>query len=119
MTYRVIQIGNIYERLLPCASARADPALIGTPSAPAYCGRFRPQVFAFGTSGVRGRWQNDFTEKRARQGAGICDFMNNRNVPAFVARRSFLAAVVIGTIPDAIRMWLPSGRETCLANGFA
>jgi len=75
----------------------------------------------FGTSGVRGRWQNDFTEKRARQVVqAICDFMNNRDVPAFVGAEDLSGRrVVIGhdtrRYSDQVTQWI---AETCLANGF-
>ena len=75
----------------------------------------------FGTSGVRGRWGNDFTETRARQVVqAICDFMNNENVPAFVGAEDLAGRkVVLGhdtrRNSDVVTRW---AAETVLANGF-
>jgi len=122
MTYRVIQIGNIYERLFALRARTSDPVLVGTR---ARAGLLREiydrKYLRFGTSGVRGRWENDFTEKRARQVVqAICDFMNNRNVPAFVGAEELAGKrVVIGhdtrRNSDVVTRWV---AETCLANGF-
>jgi len=122
MPYRVIQIGNVYERLYALRVRTNDPRLVGTH---ARAGLLREiydrKYLRFGTSGVRGRWQNDFTEKRARQVVqAICDFMNNRGVPAFVGAEDLAERrVVIGhdtrRNSDLVTRWV---AETCLANGF-
>jgi phosphomannomutase len=75
----------------------------------------------FGTSGVRGRWGNDFTETRARQVVqAVCDFMNNNNVPAFVGAEDLSGRIVVlghdtRRNSDVVTRW---AAETCLANGF-
>lgn len=122
MPYRVIQIGNVYERLYALRVRTNAPRLVGTH---ARAGLLREiydrKYLRFGTSGVRGRWQNDFTEKRARQVVqAICDFMNNRGVPAFVGAEDLAERrVVIGhdtrRNSDLVTRWV---AETCLANGF-
>ncbi len=83
----MIQIGNIYERLYAMRLRTADPLLIGLAGVKGLLREiYNRKYLRFGTSGVRGRWGNDFTEPpRARQVLqAICDFMNNANVPAFV-----------------------------------
>jgi len=122
MTYRVVQIGNIYERLFALRVRTSEPLLVGTRTRAGLLREIYDRKYLrFGTSGVRGRWQNDFTEKRARQVVqAICDFMNNRGVPAFVGAEDLAGKrVVIGhdtrRNSDLVTRWV---AETCLANGF-
>lgn len=122
MPYRVIQIGNIYERLYAFRLRTADPILLGLAGKK---GLFREiydrKYLRFGTSGVRGRWGNDFTETRARQVVqAVCDFMNNNNVPAFVGAEDLSGRIVVlghdtRRNSDVVTRW---AAETCLANGF-
>ncbi len=122
MAYRVIQIGNIYERLYAMRLRTADPVLIGLAGVKGLLREIYDRKYLrFGTSGVRGRWGNDFTETRARQVVqAICDFMNNENVPAFVGAEDLSGRrVVLGhdtrANADLVTQW---AAETCLANGF-
>ncbi|HAE85578.1 MAG TPA: hypothetical protein DCG78_03590, partial [Anaerolineaceae bacterium] len=122
MAYRVIQVGNIYERLYALRVRTSDPILVGTRTSTGLLREIYDRKYLrFGTSGVRGRWQNDFTEKRARQVVqAICDFMNYRHVPAFVGAEDLSGRrVVIGhdtrRYSDLVTQWI---AETCLANGF-
>ncbi len=122
MAYRVIQIGNIYERLYAMRLRTADPALIGLAGVKGLLREIYDRKYLrFGTSGVRGRWGNDFTETRARQVLqAICDFMNNANVPAFVGAEDLSGRrVVLGhdtrANADLVTQW---AAEVCLANGF-
>ena len=122
MAYRVIQIGNIYERLYAMRLRTADPVLIGLAGVKGLLREIYDRKYLrFGTSGVRGRWGNDFTETRARQVVqAICDFMNNENVPAFVGAENLSGRrVVLGhdtrANADLVTQW---AAETCLANGF-
>lgn len=122
MAYRVIQIGNIYERLYAMRLRTADPVLIGLAGVKGLLREIYDRKYLrFGTSGVRGRWGNDFTETRARQVVqAICDFMNNSNVPAFVGAEDLSGRrVVLGhdtrANADLVTQWT---AETCLANGF-
>ena len=68
MPFRVVQIGNIYERFFGFRLRTQEPALIGDEE---QIGLLRSiyerKYLRFGTSGVRGRWGEDFTEQRARQ----------------------------------------------------
>ncbi len=67
MAYRVIQIGNIYERLYAMRLRTADPLLIGLAGVKGLLREiYNRKYLRFGTSGVRGRWGNDFTEPPAR-----------------------------------------------------
>jgi phosphomannomutase len=122
MAYRVIQIGNIYERLYAMRLRTADPVLIGLAGVKGLLREIYDRKYLrFGTSGVRGRWGNDFTETRARQVLqAICDFMNNANVPAFVGAEDLSGRrVVLGhdtrANADVVTHW---AAEVCLANGF-
>jgi phosphoglucomutase len=122
MAYRVIQIGNIYERLYAMRLRTADPVLIGLAGVKGLLREIYDRKYLrFGTSGVRGRWGNDFTETRARQVLqAICDFMNNANVPAFVGAENLSGRrVVLGhdtrANADVVTEW---AAEVCLANGF-
>jgi len=122
MAYRVIQIGNIYERLYAMRLRTADPVLIGLAGVKGLLREiYNRKYLRFGTSGVRGRWGNDFTEPRARQVLqAICDFMNNANVPAFVGAEDLSGRrVVLGhdtrANADLVTQW---AAEVCLANGF-
>ncbi|MGV8049658.1 MAG: hypothetical protein AB2L21_04780 [Anaerolineaceae bacterium] len=122
MAYRVIQVGNIFERLYALRVRTHDPALAGSTTRIGLLREIYDRKYLrFGTSGVRGRWQNDFTEKRARQVVqAICDFLNNNDVPTFVGAEDLSGKrVVIGhdtrRNSDLVTQWV---AETCLANGF-
>ena len=122
MPYRVIQIGNIYERLYALRLRTADPILLGLAGKKGLLREIYDRKYLrFGTSGVRGRWGNDFTETRARQVVqAVCDFMNNNNVPAFVGAEDLSGRIVVlghdtRRNSDVVTRW---AAETCLANGF-
>ncbi len=122
MAYRIIQIGNTYERLYALRLRTTDPVLLGLAGRKGLLREIYDRKYLrFGTSGVRGRWGNDFTETRARQVVqAICDFMNNKNVPAFVGAENLAGRkVVLGhdtrRNSDVVTRWV---AETALANGF-
>jgi phosphomannomutase len=122
MAYRVIQIGNIFERLFALRLRTGDPALLGLAGKKGLLREIYDRKYLrFGTSGVRGRWGFDFTETRARQVVqAICDFLNNENVPAFVGAEDLSGKVVVlghdtRRNSDVVTQWT---AETCLANGF-
>lgn len=122
MAYRIIQIGNIYERLYALRLRTNDPILLGLAGRKGLLREIYDRKYLrFGTSGVRGRWGNDFTETRARQVVqAICDFMNNTNVPEFVGAELLSGRkVVLGhdtrRNSDVVTRWV---AETVLANGF-
>ena len=122
MPYRVIQIGNIFERLYAFRLRTADPILLGLAGKKGLLREIYDRKYLrFGTSGVRGRWGNDFTETRARQVVqAVCDFMNNENVPAYVGAEDLSGRIVVlghdtRRNSDVVTGW---AAETCLANGF-
>lgn len=122
MPYRVIQIGNIFERFYAFRLRTADPILQGLAGKKGLLREIYDRKYLrFGTSGVRGRWGNDFTETRSRQVVqAVCDFMNNKNVPAFVGAEDLSGRIVVlghdtRRNSDVVTRW---AAETCLANGF-
>jgi len=122
MAYRVIQIGNIFERLYAMRLRTGDPILLGLAGKKGLLREvYDRKYLRFGTSGVRGRWGFDFTETRARQVVqAVCDFLNNENVPAFVGAEDLSGKVVVlghdtRRNSDVVTQWT---AETCLANGF-
>jgi phosphomannomutase len=122
MPFRVVQIGNIYERLYSFRLRTLEPRLVGDEG---YLGLLRMiydrKYLRFGTSGVRGRWGADFTERRARQVVqAVCDLLNDENVPDYVGHEDLSGRkVVIGydtrRNADRVAEW---AAEVCLANGF-
>lgn len=122
MAYRVIQIGNIFERLFALRLRTGDPVLLGLAGKKGLLREIYDRKYLrFGTSGVRGRWGFDFTETRARQVVqAVCDFLNNENVPSFVGAEDLSGKVVVlghdtRRNSDVVTQWT---AETCLANGF-
>jgi phosphomannomutase len=77
----------------------------------------------FGTSGLRGLWQVDFTDKKVNHTVqAICDYMKAHNIPSYVRPKAEDLAgkwVVIGydTRRNARRVasW---AAQVCLYNGF-
>ncbi|MEA4811787.1 MAG: hypothetical protein VB108_04380 [Anaerolineaceae bacterium] len=122
MAYRIIQIGNIYERLYGLRLRTSDPILLGMAGKQGLLREiYNRKYLRFGTSGVRGRWGNDFTERRSRQVVqAICDFLNNADVPAFVGAENLSGKKIIcghdtRRNSDLVTTWV---AQTCLANGF-
>lgn len=122
MPYRVIQIGNIYERLYSFRLRTDDSLLIGDGQHPGLLRMIYDRKYLrFGTSGVRGRWGDDFTERRSRQVVqAVCDFLNDVDVPDFVGHENLAGKkVIIGydtrRNADRVAQWT---AEVCLANGF-
>jgi phosphoglucomutase len=84
MPFRVIQVGKIAERLLELAEwlrhGGDQPALVGLLES-----FYEMKYPRFGTSGLRGRWNVDFTETRARRTVkAICDYLSDVDVPGYV-----------------------------------
>ena len=122
MPFRVVQIGNIYERMYSFRLRTEDPLLVGDDRSPGLLRMIYDRKYLrFGTSGVRARWGADFTENRARQVIqAVCDFLNDVDVPDFVDREDLSGKrVVIGydtrRNADIVAGW---AAEVCLANGF-
>ncbi len=121
MPFRVIQAGKIAERMGELAawlrSEGGDPGLIHL-----LHGCADLKYPRFGTSGLRGRWGEDFHELRARRTAlAISQYLNNYDIPDYVTPRENLAGkwVVIGydgrRNSPLVAEWL---AEVALANGF-
>ena len=122
MPFRVVQIGNIYERLYSLRLRTVDPRLIGGEHTRGLLRMIYDRKYLrFGTSGVRGRWGEDFTERRARQVVqAVCDLLNDDNVPDYVSPEDLSGRkIVIGydarRNADRVAEW---AAEVCLANGF-
>ena len=122
MPFRVVQIGNIFERMIMFRLRTQEPLLIGDEHGLGLLRMIYDRKFLrFGTSGVRGRWGADFTERRAKQVVqAVCDYLNDVNVPDFVGRENLAGRkIVIGydtrRNADRVAEWT---AEVCLANGF-
>ena len=122
MPFRVVQIGNIYERLYSFRLRTQSPLLVGNEYSLGLLRMIYDRKYLrFGTSGVRARWGEDFTERRARQVIkAVCDFMKGTDVPGFVNHENLVGKkVVIGydtrRNADRVAEW---AAEVCLANGF-
>ncbi len=122
MPFRVIQIGNIAERLFSFRLRTNDTYLVGDSHQAGLLQEiYNRKYLRFGTSGVRGRWKVDFTEVRAKQVAqAICDFLGNREVPSYVGAEDLSGKkVVIGydsrKNARTVAEWI---AQVCLANGF-
>ena len=122
MPYRVIQIGNIYERLYSFRLRTHDPLLIGDQHALGLLRMIYDRKYLrFGTSGVRARWGADFTQRRATQVVqAVCDYLNDIDVPDFVGHENLSGKrIIIGydtrRNADLVAKWT---AEVCLGNGF-
>ncbi len=123
MPFRVIQVGNVVERLYGFVFRTDDPRLVGNEQQAGLLDEiYHRKYLRFGTSGVRGRWERDFTEVRAKQVIqAICDFLKNKNVPRYVQGEDLTGKrIVIGydsrRNARVVAQW---AAEVCLANGFS
>ncbi len=117
MPFRVIQIGNIVERLYSFKVRTQDARLIGLLKA-----IYDFKYLRFGTSGVRGLWQRDFTEKRAKQVVqAVCEFLKNDDMPAYLKGEDLSGRkIIIGydarLNANHVAEW---AAQVCLQNGFS
>jgi len=122
MPFRVIQAGNVMERLYSLRHRTTDPRLVGGEGTPGLLREIYNRKYArFGTSGVRGRWGLDFTETRAKRVVqAICDFLKASAVPAYVGAEDLQGKrVVIGyDSRKNARLVAEWAAQVCLANGF-
>lgn len=122
MPFRVIQVGNIAERLSGFYSRTQDPRLIGDGGSPGLLDYiYQYKYLRFGTSGVRGRWQRDFTETRAKQIVqGICDYLNNEEVPNYLKGEDLRGRRIVIGYDSRLNAPLVAewAAQVCLANGF-
>ncbi len=120
--FRVIQVGNVIERLYSFRLRTTDPCLLGDEGTPGLLREIYDRKYArFGTSGVRGRWGLDFTETRAKRVVqAICDFLKAAEVPAYVGAEDLQGKrVVIGYDSRRnARLVAEWTAQVFLANGF-
>ena len=122
MPFRVIQVGNVVERLYGFRLRTTDPRLVGGEGTPGLLREIYDRKYArFGTSGVRGRWGLDFTETRAKRVVqAVCDFLKADQVSAHVGAEDLQGKrVVVGydsrRNARLVAEWV---AQVCLANGF-
>ena len=122
MPFRVIQAGNIAERLYGFRLRTGDPRLVGGRDRPGLLQEIYDRKYIrFGTSGVRGRWGVDFTEVSARRVAqAICDFLKAEGVPGYAGAEDLQGKrIVVGydsrRNARTVAEWV---AQVCLANGF-
>ncbi len=122
MPFRVIQVGNVVERLYSFYIRTSNPDLVGGKDTPGLLREIYDRKYArFGTSGVRGRWELDFTEVRAKRVVqAICDFLKADQVPAHVGAEDLRGKrIVVGydsrKNARLVAEWV---AQVCLANGF-
>ncbi len=122
MPFRVIQVGNVVERLFGFRLRTDEPQLIGDGQTLGLLQQIYDLKYArFGTSGVRGRWEVDFTEERAKRVVqAICDYLKASNVPARIKQENLQGRrVVIGYDSRRnARLVAEWTAQVCLANGF-
>lgn len=122
MPFRVALVGGIYERLHRMRLRTDEPQLVGHPGAPGLLGRiYAGKYLRFGTSGVRGRWNDDFTEQNARRVVqAICDYLSASDLPVHLSAPDLRGKIVVigydsRRNADIVARW---ASEVCLANGF-
>ncbi|MHA2401891.1 MAG: hypothetical protein ACXADH_02785 [Candidatus Kariarchaeaceae archaeon] len=127
MPFRIIHIGNISERLLELSIwLNEDPTINSSEKQRlvTLLNTFYELKYPrFGTSGLRGRWNVDFTEVRAKQTAqAICQYLAGIDIPDYVvptARNLVGKWIIIGydgrRNSPKVAEWI---AETALSNGF-
>jgi phosphomannomutase len=122
MPFRVVQTGNVSERLFGLRLRTEEPELVGDGQKPGLLQQIYDLKYArFGTSGVRGRWDEDFTEERAKRVVqAICDYLKASNVPARIKAENLQGKrIVIGYDSRRnARLVAEWTAQVCLANGF-
>ena len=122
MPFRVIRVGDIVERLFSFHLRTSDLFLKGDGDTPGFLSvLYQFKYLRFGTSGVRGRWDRDFTETRAKQVVqAICDYLTNTDLPPYISGQDLRGRrVVVGydSRLNARRVaeWVAG---VCVANGL-
>ena len=116
MPFRVIHVANVVERLYGFRTRTTNQNLRRLLTI-----LYGYKYLRFGTSGVRGLWQRDFTEKRARQVVqAVCEFLRSHEVPGYVGAENLSGKkIVIGydSRLNALKVaeWT---AQVVLANGF-
>jgi len=119
MPFRVIQIGNVVERLFSFIIRTNNMDLSSNSGLLREI--YNRKYLRFGTSGVRGRWQVDFTEQRAKQVTqAVCEFLQAKDIPSYVGAEDLSGkTIVIGydsrRNARQVAEWI---AQVCIANGF-
>lgn len=123
MPFRVIQIGNIIERLYNFKIRTSDKRLVGKDGNSGLLRAiYEYKYLRFGTSGVRGLWQRDFTEIRAKQVVqAICEYLTNDDLPSYLKGENLSGKkIIIGydsrLNAGEVAEWV---AKVCLAHGFS
>jgi phosphomannomutase len=122
MPFRVIQIGNISERMYNFKIRTTNKRLVGKDGD---SGLLRAiydfKYLRFGTSGVRGLWQRDFTETRAKQVVqAICEYLTGKDLPGYlkaenVANRKIIIGYDSRLNAGTVAEWV---AQICVTHGF-
>lgn len=122
MPFRVIQIGNIAERLYNFKVRTTDKRLAGNNGKPGLLQAIYDfKYLRFGTSGVRGLWERDFTEKRAKQVVqAICEYLTSKDLPPYLkgedlAGRKMIIGYDTRLNANKVAEWV---AQVVLANNF-
>jgi phosphomannomutase len=122
MPFRIIQIGNIAERLYNFKIRTENKRLVGKDGNSGLLKAIYDfKYLRFGTSGVRGLWQRDFTEQRAKQVVqAICEYLTNRDLPKYLKGEDLSGRkIIIGydsrLNAGKVAEWV---AQICLTHGF-
>ncbi|MBS4036481.1 MAG: hypothetical protein KGZ85_18610 [Ignavibacterium sp.] len=122
MPFRIIQIGNITERLYNFKIRTNNKRLIGKNGNPGLLKIIYDfKYLRFGTSGVRGLWQRDFTEKRTKQVVqAICEYLTSKDLPSYIkgedlSNRKIIIGYDSRLNADKVAEWV---AQVCVSNGF-
>lgn len=122
MPFRVVQVANIIERIYGFSFRTDDMNLVGDAENPGLLSCiFQFKYLRFGTSGVRGRWQRDFTETRAKQVVqAICEYLNDEDNPAYLKAEKHSGKTMVIGYDSRLNARKVAGwaAQVCLANGF-
>ena len=122
MGFRVIQIGNIVERLYNFKIRTDDKDLVGAKGNGGLLHAIYDfKYLRFGTSGVRGLWQRDFTEKRAKQVVqAICEYLTCKQLPPYLKGEDLSGRKIIIGYDSRLNANKVAGwvAQVALANGF-
>jgi phosphomannomutase len=122
MPFRVIQVGNVVEQLYSFRLRTSELDLVGDNDSPGLLRKIYDHKYArFGTSGVRGRWELDFTETRAKRVVqAICDFLKASDVPEYVGAENLQGKLIVIGYDSRrnARLVAEWTAQVCLANGF-
>ena len=122
MPFRVIQAGNIAERLYRFKVRTQDKRLIVDGEHDGLLQSiYAFKYLRFGTSGVRGLWQHDFTEIRAKQVVqAICEYLKDEEVPGYLKGENLSGSTIIIGYDSRLNAKIVAewAAQTCLNNGF-